>query len=178
MFFFFRPLSSLCLHVISVAPTVSYPKLWEGDETCSVMFALSWTPVKFLSIRYITLVLNPMYFAGYEWRQTGLTNCSWTTFLSPCRKEIGSKIYNCCGSQPLEALCQLHVIRFSRINSEIRLFPAASGLTVGLTQPPNEWFPDALSLGMKHRSRETNHSLSSNVEEKKEWSYTSTFLHA
>ena len=66
VFFFFQRLSSLCLQVISVAPTVSYPKLWEGDETCAVMFALSWTPVKFLSVRYVTLVLTPIYFAGYE----------------------------------------------------------------------------------------------------------------
>jgi hypothetical protein len=91
---------------------------------------------------------------------------------------MGSKIYNCCGCQPLEALCQLHVIQCSRINSEIRLFPAASGLTVGLTQPPNEWLPDALSLGLKPRGREANNSLSSNAEEKKEWRYTSKFTHA
>ena len=90
----------------------------------------------------------------------------------------GSKIYNCCGSQPLEALCQLHVIKFSRINSEIRLFPAACGLTVGLTQPRNEWLPDALSLGLKPTSHEANHSLSSNTEKKKEWNYTTKFPHA
>jgi hypothetical protein len=48
----------------------------------------------------------------------------------------------------------------------------------GSHSAPNEWLPDALSLGLKPKSREANLSLSSNAEEKKEGSYNSKFPHA
>jgi hypothetical protein len=45
---------------------------------------------------------------------------------------------------------------------------------LGPTQPPIQWVPGALFLGVKRPGRETDHSLPSGAEVKNEWSYTST----
>jgi hypothetical protein len=44
---------------------------------------------------------------------------------------------------------------------------------LGLTEPPIQWAPGALSLGVKRPGREADHSLPSSAEVKNEWSYTS-----
>jgi hypothetical protein len=45
---------------------------------------------------------------------------------------------------------------------------------LGPTQPPIQWVPGALSLGVKRPRREADHSPPSSAEVKKPWSYTST----
>jgi hypothetical protein len=45
---------------------------------------------------------------------------------------------------------------------------------LGPTQPPIEWVPGALSLGVKRQEREADHSPSAIAEVKKMWIYTST----
>jgi hypothetical protein len=44
----------------------------------------------------------------------------------------------------------------------------------GPTQPPIQWVPGALSLGVKQPGREVDHSSPSSAEVKNAWSYTST----
>jgi hypothetical protein len=46
--------------------------------------------------------------------------------------------------------------------------------TLGPTQPPIQWLPGALSLGVKRPGREADHSPPTNAEIKNAWSYTST----
>jgi hypothetical protein len=48
----------------------------------------------------------------------------------------------------------------------IFLFATASGAALGPAQPPIQWVPGALSLGVKRPGRETDHSLPSSVEVK------------
>jgi hypothetical protein len=47
-------------------------------------------------------------------------------------------------------------------------------MALGPTQPPIQWVPGALSLGVKRRGREADHSPPSSAEVKNAWSYTST----
>jgi hypothetical protein len=54
------------------------------------------------------------------------------------------------------------------------LFTTASRPALGPTQPPIQWIPGALSLGVKLTRREADHSPPSSVEVKNAWSYTST----
>jgi hypothetical protein len=49
-----------------------------------------------------------------------------------------------------------------------------SRTALGPTQPPIRWVLGALSLGVKRKWREANHSLPSSAEVKNAWSYTST----
>jgi hypothetical protein len=42
------------------------------------------------------------------------------------------------------------------------------------TQPPIQWVPGALSLGVKRQGRETDHSPPTSAEIKKAWIYTAT----
>jgi hypothetical protein len=46
------------------------------------------------------------------------------------------------------------------------------------TQPPIQWVPEALSLGVKRPGHEAGHSPPSSPRSKNEWSYTSTPQHA
>jgi hypothetical protein len=50
----------------------------------------------------------------------------------------------------------------------------ASRTALGPTQPPIQWVPGALSLGVKRPGLEAVHSLPSSAEVKNAWSYTST----
>jgi hypothetical protein len=47
-------------------------------------------------------------------------------------------------------------------------------MALGSTQPPIQWVPGALSLGVKQLGREADNSPSSTVKAKNTWSYTST----
>jgi hypothetical protein len=67
------------------------------------------------------------------------------------------------------------VLRFdSRRGLGIFLFTTASRTALGPTQPPIQWIPGALSLGIKRPGREADHSPPSSAEVKNAWSYTST----
>jgi hypothetical protein len=54
----------------------------------------------------------------------------------------------------------------SRRGLGIFLFTTASRTTVGPTQPPIQWVPGALSLGVKRSGREADHSPPSSAEVK------------
>jgi hypothetical protein len=54
----------------------------------------------------------------------------------------------------------------SRRGPEIFLFTTASRSALGPTQPPIQWVPGALSLGVKRPEREANHSPPSSAEVK------------
>jgi hypothetical protein len=56
----------------------------------------------------------------------------------------------------------------------IFLFTTASRPALGPTQPPIQWVPGALSLGVKRLGREADHSPPSSAEVKNAWSCTPT----
>jgi hypothetical protein len=56
----------------------------------------------------------------------------------------------------------------------IFLFTTASRMALGPTQPPIQWVPGDLSLGVKWPRREADHLLPSSAEVKNARSYTST----
>jgi len=59
----------------------------------------------------------------------------------------------------------------SRRGLGIILFDAVSGPALRPTQPPIQWVPGALSLGVKWQRREADHSPPSSAEVKHAWSY-------
>jgi hypothetical protein len=62
----------------------------------------------------------------------------------------------------------------SRRGLGIFIFTTAMSRTaLGPTQPPIQWVPGALPLGVKRPGREVDHSPPSSAEVKNEWSYTS-----
>jgi hypothetical protein len=56
----------------------------------------------------------------------------------------------------------------------IFLFTTAPRTALGPTQPPIQWVPGALSLGVKRSGREADHSHPSSAEVKNAWGYNST----
>jgi hypothetical protein len=67
------------------------------------------------------------------------------------------------------------VLRFdSRRGLGIFLFTTASRTALGPSQPPIQWVPGTLSLGVKRQGHEADHSPPSSAEVKNAWSYTST----
>jgi hypothetical protein len=56
----------------------------------------------------------------------------------------------------------------------IFLFTTTSRTALGPTQPPIQWVPRALSLGVKLPGSEADHSPPSSAEVKDVWSHTST----
>jgi hypothetical protein len=62
----------------------------------------------------------------------------------------------------------------SRQELRIFLYATASRPALGPTQPPIQWVPETLSLGVKRPWREANHSHPSSAEVKNTWSYTSS----
>jgi hypothetical protein len=56
----------------------------------------------------------------------------------------------------------------------IFLLTTASRTALGPTQPPIQWVPGFLSLGVKRRRREADYSPPSRAEVKNAWNYTST----
>jgi hypothetical protein len=63
---------------------------------------------------------------------------------------------------------------YSRRGLGIFLFTTASRTALEPTQPPIQWVPVALSLGVKEPGREADYSPPASAEVKKAWSYTST----
>jgi hypothetical protein len=61
----------------------------------------------------------------------------------------------------------------SRWRLGIFLFTTASRTALVPTQPPIQWVPGALFLGVKRLGREADHSPASSAEVKKALSYTS-----
>jgi hypothetical protein len=61
----------------------------------------------------------------------------------------------------------------SRRGLEIFLFTTVSRTALGPTQPPIQWVPGALSLGIKQPERQADHLPPSTAEVKNAWSYTS-----
>jgi hypothetical protein len=57
----------------------------------------------------------------------------------------------------------------------ILIFTTASRTALGPTQPPVQWVPGALSLGVKRLGREADHSLPSSTEVKE---YVELYLHS
>jgi hypothetical protein len=55
----------------------------------------------------------------------------------------------------------------------ICLSTTSSRPVLGPTQPPIQWVPGALSLGVKRPGREADNSLPSSAEVKNMWSYAS-----
>jgi hypothetical protein len=53
------------------------------------------------------------------------------------------------------------------------LFSMSSRPALGPTQPPIQWVPRALSLGVKRPGSEADHSPPASAEVKKMWTYTS-----
>jgi hypothetical protein len=62
----------------------------------------------------------------------------------------------------------------NRVPVGSRIFSTSSGPAMGPTQPPIQWVPGALSLGVKRQGREADHSPPTSVEVRKMWFYTST----
>jgi hypothetical protein len=62
----------------------------------------------------------------------------------------------------------------SRQGLGIFLFTTASRPALGTTQPPIQWVPGALFLGVKRPRHEADHSPPSSAENKNAWSYIST----
>jgi hypothetical protein len=62
----------------------------------------------------------------------------------------------------------------SRRGLGIFIFTIASRTALGPTQPPIQWVPGALSLGVKRLGREADHSSPCSADFKNAWSYTST----
>jgi hypothetical protein len=58
------------------------------------------------------------------------------------------------------------------------LFSTSSRPAVGPIQPPIQWVPGALSLGVKWLGHEADHSSPTSAEVKKIWIYTFTPLYA
>jgi hypothetical protein len=59
----------------------------------------------------------------------------------------------------------------SRRGLGVILFTTASRTALEPTQPPIQWVPGALSLGVKRPEREADHSPTSSAEVKNAWSY-------
>jgi hypothetical protein len=62
----------------------------------------------------------------------------------------------------------------SRRGLGIFLFTTLSRTALGITQPPIQWIPGTLSLGVKRLGHEADHSLPSSAEVKNARRYTST----
>jgi hypothetical protein len=66
---------------------------------------------------------------------------------------------------------KLHMRNFIISTSHLT---TASRTALGPTQPPIQWVPGALSLGLRRPGREADHSPPSSADGYLEWSYTST----
>jgi hypothetical protein len=60
----------------------------------------------------------------------------------------------------------------SRWGLGILLFSTVSRPALRPIQPPIQWVPQELSLGIKQPGREVDHSPPSSIEAKKAWTYT------
>jgi hypothetical protein len=76
---------------------------------------------------------------------------------------------------PIRAICTTHLILFEFFILMLRIFlyTTASRPAVGPTQPPIQWVPEALFLGVKQQGLEADHSPPC-AGVKNAWNYTST----
>jgi hypothetical protein len=96
--------------------------------------------------------------ASYEWNLQNLgpdTGGGEQLFLHEGRKTWGKKELDDRGSR----------VRFPTGAGNFSLHHRVQNGS-GLTQPPVQWVPGALSLGVKRQGRETDHSLPSSAEVK------------
>jgi hypothetical protein len=68
----------------------------------------------------------------------------------------------------------LHFSPFSLTGDNITARHSANCWPLEPTQPPIQWVPGALSLGVKRPGRDDDHSSPSSVEVRNVWSYNST----
>jgi hypothetical protein len=68
----------------------------------------------------------------------------------------------------------LNIPQGTFIDSWIFLFTTASRPALGSTQPPVQWIPGAVSLGVKQPGRKADHSPPSSAEVKNAWNYAYT----
>jgi hypothetical protein len=66
-----------------------------------------------------------------------------------------------CNNSPL-----LRILGIIYYKWRINLFTTASRTALGPTQPPIQWIPGALSLGVKRQGHEADHSPTSSAEVK------------
>jgi hypothetical protein len=98
--------------------------------------------------------------------------CSLVTILTEllrCNKNVNAKLSSWATGWTIG------VLGFdSRQGLGIFFFTTASRTALGPTQPPIQWVPGALSLGVKRPGREADHSPHLVPRSKNMWSYTST----
>jgi hypothetical protein len=61
---------------------------------------------------------------------------------------------------------KIHLARVEKLNKFFLPFSFASRTALGPTQPPIQWVPGALSLGVKRLGRKADHSPASRAEVK------------
>jgi hypothetical protein len=74
----------------------------------------------------------------------------------------------------IQAYSEFLCMGFEQQRLDIFLSTTASRPVLGPTQPPIQWVPGVLSLGVKRPGRETDHLPPSSAEIKNVWSFTST----
>jgi hypothetical protein len=110
---------------------------------------------------------EPQNLTAHSWSSNWDSNLGplivWSITLRRPRSRDNSVV------QPWAAGWTIGVLGFgSRRGLEIFLFTRASRTALGPTQPPIQWVPGALSLGVKWPGREADHSPPSSAEVK-EW---------
>jgi hypothetical protein len=102
--------------------------------------------------------------------EVGMSNFETLKFLGAGGKY--NFCYLCRGSEPcrnavhLNVPALIHEQQSFEIYMGIFLFITASRTALGPTQPPIQWVPRALSLGVKRPGREADHSPLSSAEVK------------
>jgi hypothetical protein len=101
--------------------------------------------------------------------------CQWVVSRHPPPVNVTS-IQTWKGVDLCHWMCDPDMLFESRNRSKSRdsSVGIASRTVLGPTQPPIQWVPGALSLGVKRPGREADDSPPSNAEVKNAWSYTST----
>jgi hypothetical protein len=110
-------------------------------------------------------VLQPKYYMHFHLSHACYMPCS---FHPPWFDHPNNIFY-----ENQEVADRYTALRFHWMLSVI-YFTTVSTTALGPTQPPIQWAPGALSLGVRRPVREADHSPPSSVEAKNAWSCTST----